>query len=77
MCILSVHTLLKVVVYYDLIVLSMSVMGFPKKKSGWVSSIQFFSGFLEFFNFTKPLRLRSACSTRSIGRREVSISHSH
>ena len=39
MCILSVHTLLKVVGYYDLSVLSMSVMGFQKKISmgvgGW------------------------------------------
>ena len=31
MCILSVYTLLKVVSYYDLSVLSMSVMGFQKK----------------------------------------------
>ena len=31
MCILSVYTLLKVVGYYDLSVLSMSVMGSPKK----------------------------------------------
>ena len=38
MCILSVHTLLKVVGYYDLSVLSMSVLGFPKKFGwgGWV-----------------------------------------
>ena len=40
MCILSVYTLLKVVGYYDLSVLSMSVMGFQKKKvwieGGWV-----------------------------------------
>ena len=44
MCILSVHfavhTLLRVVGYYDLSVLSMSVMGFHKKKvwmgvGGW------------------------------------------
>ena len=35
MCILSVHTLLKVVGYYDLGVLSVSVMGFQKKKFGW------------------------------------------
>ena len=40
MCILSVHTLLKVVGYYDLSVLSMSVMGFQNKKvctgvGGW------------------------------------------
>ena len=34
MCILSVYTLLKVVGYYDLSVLSMSVMGFQKKKFG-------------------------------------------
>ena len=38
MCILSVYTLLKVVGYYDLSVLSMSVMGFQKKSldGGWV-----------------------------------------
>ena len=38
MCILSVHTLLKVVGYFDLSVLSMSVMGFQKKFGwgGWV-----------------------------------------
>ena len=34
MCI-RVHTLLKVVAYYDLSVLSMSVMGFPKKSVFW------------------------------------------
>ena len=58
MRILSVYyTLLKVVSYYDLSVLSMSVMGFQKKFGwgGWVgglSSIQFYLG---FFNFAKPL----------------------
>ena len=40
MCILSVYTctLLKVIDYYDLSVLSMSVMGFQKKSldRGWV-----------------------------------------
>ena len=36
MCLLSVYTLLKVVGYYDLSVLSMSVMGFQKKKFWWV-----------------------------------------
>ena len=51
MCILS--ALLKVVAYYDLSVLSRSVMGFQKKKFGWgwvggVTSIQFCFGFLEF-----------------------------
>ena len=46
MCIMSVHTLLKVVGY--------------KLDGGWVgrvSSIQFFLGFLEFFNFAKPLSM--------------------
>ena len=53
MCILSVYTLLKVVGYYDLSVLPMSMMGFQKKiglgVGGWmcgcvggVSSIQVF-----------------------------------
>ena len=59
MCILSVCALPKVVGYYDVSVLSMSVMGFQKKLDGeWVgvvSSIQFGFGFLECFNFTKPL----------------------
>ena len=39
MCILSVYTLLNVVNYYDLSVLSMSVMGFKTKSldgGGWV-----------------------------------------
>ena len=38
MCILFVYTLLEVVTYYDLSVLSMSVMGFQKKvciAGGW------------------------------------------
>ena len=52
MCILSVYTLLKVF-FYDLSVLSMSVMGFQKDKvwmggGGGVSSNQFVFGFLEF-----------------------------
>ena len=58
MCILSVYTLLKVVGYYDLSVLSMSVMGFKKKKLGWgwgVALSKFFFGFLKLFNFAKPL----------------------
>ena len=63
MCNLSVYTLLKVVGYYDLSVLPMSVMGFQKKSlhRGWVggvSSIQFFwLDFWNCFNFTKPLSL--------------------
>ena len=51
-----------VVNYYDFSVLSTSVMGFQKEKFGWwwvgwVSSIQFYFGFLEFFNFAKPAYL--------------------
>ena len=53
------HQLLTVVGYYDLSVLSMSVMGFQKKKFGWrvggVSSIQIFVWMCGiFFNFAKP-----------------------
>ena len=59
MCILCVHTLLKVVGYYDLSVLSMSVIGFQKKEVcmwvGGVSSIQFVLDFWNFFNFARPL----------------------
>ena len=55
MCILSV--LLKVVAYYDLSVLSMSVMGFQKKVwmgvGGWG---EFYPIFLELFYFARPLR---------------------
>ena len=47
-CVLCLYTLLKVVSYYDLSVLSMSVMGFQKKLDG-VSSIQVYFGFLEIF----------------------------
>ena len=37
MCILSVYALLKVVGYYDLSCLSMTVIGFQQKKcGGWV-----------------------------------------
>ena len=60
MCILSTDHVLKVVGYYDLSVLSMSVMGFQKKSldGGWVGGVSFiqFVVFLEFFNFAKPLR---------------------
>ena len=46
-CVFCLYTVLKVVGYYDLSVLSMLVMGFHKKSldEGWVggvSSIQFF-----------------------------------
>ena len=50
-------TLLKVVSYYDLSVLSMSVMGFQKKKFGWLSALcKFILDFWNFFNFAKPLK---------------------
>ena len=56
------YTLLKVVSFYDLSVLSMSVMGFQKKLDGggWVgwALSKFLFRFLDFFNFAKPLRLR-------------------
>ena len=59
MCILFVYTLLKVVRYYDLSVLSMLVMGFQKKRldGGWVSGWGelYPSLFWNFFNFAKPL----------------------
>ena len=53
-------TLLKVVSYYDLSLLSMSVIGFQKKNAGWVGGvtyIQVYFGFLEKkLNFAKPLK---------------------
>ena len=56
-CVFCLYTLLKVVCYYDLNVLSMSVMSFRRKKfGGWVgevSSIQVFLDFQNFFNFAK------------------------
>ena len=60
MCILSVYTLLKVVGYYDLSVLSMSVMGFQKKfrrgVGGWGELYpSLFGIFLNFFNFANPI----------------------
>ena len=53
MCILSVYTLLKVVGYYDLSVLSMSVMDFPKKSldGGWVGGVSCIQFVLDFWNF--------------------------
>ena len=62
MCILSVYTLLKVVGYYDLSVLSMSVMGF-QKKFGWGVGGRgelypiFVLYFCNFVNFAKPLTM--------------------
>ena len=49
MCILSVYTLLKVVGYYDLSVLSMSVMVSKKKKmdGGWVGGLSSIQSFFE------------------------------
>ena len=39
MCILSAYALLKVVGYYHLSVLTMSVMGFQIKTYGWIFGI--------------------------------------
>ena len=63
-CVFCLYPLLKVVGYYDLSVLSMSVNAFLKKNMvGGVSSIQIFVGFLEFFNFAKPLSSAFVAST--------------
>ena len=67
MCILSVYpscTLLKMVGYYDLSVLSMSVMVSKKIWMGWVGGlrpIQFVLGFLDFF-----LTLQGSLFTRGL-----------
>ena len=68
MFILFVYTLIKVVSYYDLSVLSMSVMGFQKKSSdgGWVggvSSIKFYFDLWNFVNFAKTLSARQSLIT--------------
>ena len=58
MCILSVYTLLKVVGYYDLSVLSMSVMALKKfgwGVGGWVETYPI--SFWDFFNFARPLTM--------------------
>ena len=52
MCIPSVHTLLKVVGYYDLSVLSMSVMVSKKSLDGF-ELYPIFCGFMEFFLLCK------------------------
>ena len=70
MSILSVYTLLKVVGYYDLSVLSTSVMGFQKKIGwgGWVggvSSIHFFWNFLTLGHSACPSRTLDLSRTNS------------
>ena len=55
---LYIYALLKVVNYYDLSVLSMSVMGFQKKSLMVLSSSQVYLG---FFNFANPLPESSYC----------------
>ena len=65
MFVLSVHTLLKVVGYYDMSVLSMSVIGFPIFLSGgwwfWGELYPFLFGFLEFLKLCKaPKRFADA-----------------
>ena len=54
MCIIYIYSLLKVVGYYDLSVLSMSAMGFPKEKvmvGGWGELYPIF--FFDFFKLCK------------------------
>ena len=51
MCILYVYTLLKGVGYYDFSVLSMSVMGFQKKKFGWGVGVECASSKFFFWIF--------------------------
>ena len=52
------YRLLKVVVYYDFSVLSMSVMGFHQNLCGWVGQLHpIFWEFLNFFNFHRPQSL--------------------
>ena len=57
MCILSVYTMLKLVGYYDLSVLSMSVMGFQQKKFGWGRWVgcDLSKLFLSFLTLKSPL----------------------
>ena len=46
------YTLLKVVGYYDLSVLPMSVMGFTQKiGGGWMGGVSSIHIFLDFWNF--------------------------
>ena len=59
MCIMFVYALLKVVIYYDLSVLSMSVMGFQKKvgmgMGGCGEPYPVLFWIFRFFNFAKAL----------------------
>ena len=79
MCILSVYTLLRAVGYYDLSVLSMSVMGFQKRKKfgwgvgGWGKIYPILFGFFEFFNFAKPL----SNYRKQVNQIEVSVKRLH
>ena len=72
MCILSVYTMPKVVGYYGLRVMSMSVMGFQKKSldgqvGGWCELYtSFFLDFLNFFNFANPLTLWTSSASKDI-----------
>ena len=66
---IKVETLLKVVNYYDMSVLSMSVMGYQKNLDrGWVggvSSIQvYFMDSVNFSNFAMPVSRQSMNNTR-------------
>ena len=76
MCILSVYTMLKVVGYYDLSVLYMSVMGFQKSLDGvggWGELYPIFLDVWNLFNFAKPLSRVSRASRVSSAH---AVSHS-
>ena len=69
MCILSVYTLLKVVGYYDLSVLSISVMGFQRKSLDWCELYSIF-----FFGFLDKFKLCIAITHLAVGRPTILIS---
>ena len=58
MCILYVYTLLKVVGYYDLSVLSMSMMVSQKKNwmGGWVGGVELYPIFFGIFGIVLTLQ---------------------
>ena len=54
---MSVYTLIKVVSYYDLSVLSMSLMGLQKKSlDGMVGGVRYIQGFIFIFGIVVTLQ---------------------
>ena len=65
--------------YYDLSVLSMSVMGFQKKSldgggwlGGWSELYPIFLDFLNFLNFAKPLSMQQTLKGRLLANQDNS-----